>query len=561
MQRLYLSCCITSTTFNSVKTTTAIVTTTIHNKLLFSSTSSFLNIQKKSARKLNATTKFKSIPFAYHEELTVRVDNLNNLGLGVCRVPISIERREPTTVDENSSSPSSSSSFANSSDLPWVILVPNVIPGELVRIRIYENKKRHSNAQLIRVLEPQLQYRVQTPKCSLAGICGGCQYQHMTIEAQRYWKTKQVQEALNRITKSTYHNVQETLGNDQIWNYRSKLTPHYDVLENHQKSSTLKYEIGPMGFQQQSSHQLIDVPYCPLATEAINQHWSQMRNTIYHKAATDNSSLKQTRHTVLMRDTHEGVVTNTNQYVQSNIKIDLDSDDMNLQSRSSSSRQHNRLVFRYQAGNFFQINPSMIPIMIRCIIQHAITPKVQEERRITHILDCYCGSGLLAIATAAYVQQCVGIEVHETAVQEATVNARLNAVTNCAFIAATAETIFTATYQSPFLDCRNENETTDNSKNVDTSSTFVSVQSFPRDTTLVILDPPRKGCSDEFLHKLLEYRPQRIAYMSCNITTQARDIKPILAAGYTLKAVQPLDLFPHTRHIECLMVMENMNHV
>jgi tRNA (uracil-5-)-methyltransferase len=93
------------------------------------------------------------------------------------------------------------------------------------------------------------------------------------------------------------------------------------------------------------------------------------------------------------------------------------------------------------------------------------------------------------------------------------------------------------------------------------SSTFVSVQSFPWDTTLVILDPPRKGCSDEVLHKLLEYRPQRIAYMSCNITTQSRDIKPILAAGYTLKAVQPLDLFPHTRHIKCLMVIENMNHV
>jgi tRNA/tmRNA/rRNA uracil-C5-methylase (TrmA/RlmC/RlmD family) len=93
------------------------------------------------------------------------------------------------------------------------------------------------------------------------------------------------------------------------------------------------------------------------------------------------------------------------------------------------------------------------------------------------------------------------------------------------------------------------------------SSTFVSVQSFPRDTALVILDPPRKGCYDEFLHKLLEYTPQCIAYMSCNITTQARDTKPILAAGYTLKAVQPLDLFPHTWHIKCLVVMENMNHV
>jgi tRNA (uracil-5-)-methyltransferase len=506
----------------------------------------------------NVPRKFKPFPFEYHQELTVRVDNLNNMGVGVCRVPISTET---TTLTEEESTSSSL----------WVVLVPNVIPGELIRIRIYRNFPSHSDADLMEILEPQTQYRISTPKCSLSGICGGCQYQHMTIESQRYWKTKHVQEALERITKlTTIPIVQPTLGNDNIWNYRSKLTPHYDAPKKQKQdsltTSTTIYEIGPMGFQQQSSRQLIDVPYCPIATEAINHHWSQMRETLHHKAQTGTLSSVKKGATLLLLDTDDGVVTDHNQYVSSYLDILMndDNDDDNdydsktsntqmtdLSAQSNHHRRRRRLVFRFKAGNFFQVNPTMVPVMVDCMVQYALQ-KGTLTHRMTHVLDCYCGSGLFAIAMASHVEQCVGIEVNEKAIEEATMNARLNNVTNCVFIAASAEAIFSTNTHT----CKSTSLNASTTKTTTTTTTLPSVDTFPRETTVVVLDPPRKGCSDEFIEQLLEYGPQRIAYMSCNVVTQARDIQPMMAAGYDLTFVQPLDLFPQTRHIECLMILE-----
>jgi len=130
---------------------------------------------------------------------------------------------------------------------------------------------------------------------------------------------------------------------------------------------------------------------------------------------------------------------------------------------------------------------------------------------------------------------CVGIELNERAVGEARENAALNDIDNCHFVAASAEAIF----QSP-----------------DPVVGTTLVQDFPRSQTVVVCDPPRKGCSPEFLEQLYAFQPQRVVYMSCDPATQARDTKGIVANGYHITSVQPLDLFPQTRHIECLMVFE-----
>jgi len=146
---------------------------------------------------------------------------------------------------------------------------------------------------------------------------------------------------------------------------------------------------------------------------------------------------------------------------------------------------------------------------------------------MTHLVDCYCGSGLFAISAALHFDTVVGIEINNKAVKEATDNAVANNITNCQFQAATAEAI------------------------------FADIQDFPRDTTTVILDPPRKGCSEDFLAQLYKFAPRRIVYMSCDPTTQARDAQGIVGTGgYTITSVQPFDLFPQTRHIECLMIFE-----
>mgnify|MGYP003338428384 CR=1 FL=1 len=196
--------------------------------------------------------------------------------------------------------------------------------------------------------------------------------------------------------------------------------------------------------------------------------------------------------------------------------------------------------FRFMAGNFFQNNKYVVPLMVDAVLEAALVPVEKSGKAPSYFLDCYCGSGLFALTVGKHFKFCVGIEVNHKAVEEATENAKLNSITNCQFVAASAEAIFT----SPLALAIKENKSK-------------KIQDLPRNETVVVLDPPRKGCSRKFLEQLYEYSPQRIVYMSCGPVTQARDAKGIVeVGGYNIISIQPFDLFPQTKHIECLMVFE-----
>jgi tRNA (uracil-5-)-methyltransferase len=169
--------------------------------------------------------------------------------------------------------------------------------------------------------------------------------------------------------------------------------------------------------------------------------------------------------------------------------------------------------------------------MITHVIQEASAPTGDDnpKTKMTHLVDCYCGSGLLAIAGASHggFDTAIGIEVNSEAVKEAAANAELNGISNAKFLAASAENIFS------------------------------EIKDYPRESTVVIMDPPRKGASEEFLEQLLLFRPKKIVYLSCDISTQARDAKILCGSEtsrYVLGSIQPIDLFPQTRHIECCAV-------
>jgi tRNA/tmRNA/rRNA uracil-C5-methylase (TrmA/RlmC/RlmD family) len=139
-------------------------------------------------------------------------------------------------------------------------------------------------------------------------------------------------------------------------------------------------------------------------------------------------------------------------------------------------------------------------------------------------VDAYCGSGLFALACARAFERVVGVEVSESSVAFARENAAANGITNASFSAGDASSIF-------------------------------SGLGFPGDDTAVVIDPPRKGCDEAFLRQLFEFRPRAVVYVSCDPATQMRDLKGFLAAGYGVTAVQPFDLFPQTRHLECVITL------
>jgi tRNA (uracil-5-)-methyltransferase len=519
---------------------------------------------------------FISYPFTYRQEVDIKIESLTHRGWGVGRLavednaaPVEVEyekdnpdnvRRssnknkynddDDDNVNENDATTyTNNGNSSNSDDKRWVVMVPNVIIGELVKVRIFRNFKSYSEADLVEVLEFDVNQSRVEPLCPLAETCGGCQLQHMNIDSQREWKTSFVQQLLAQYNVTTATatapaieggasaavvTVQPCLGTDEIYGYRSKLTPHYQAPAKRKRGTQEKTPVAmidAIGFQKQTNRAILDVPHCPIATPAINRRYQELRHELLLEPPNSKKGA-----TLLLR--------------QANVDLDDDShpEAVTVHHQTYLTTRVRGLEFSYLAGNFFQNNLYVLPLMVDHVLHHAATvstgsigmdsntdttDSTTDTTMTTHLVDCYCGSGLFAVSAAAapnaqhHLTAIVGIEINDRAVLEATNNAIKNNVSAvCRFVAATAEGIFD------------------------------QIQDFPRDTTCTILDPPRKGCSPDFLAQLFQFGPAKIVYMSCDPSTQARDAQDMVAAGYTITSVQPFDLFPQTRHIECLMVLE-----
>mmetsp|Transcript_5010 Transcript_5010/g.7053 ORF Transcript_5010/g.7053 Transcript_5010/m.7053 type:complete len:589 (+) Transcript_5010:63-1829(+) len=486
--------------------------------------------------------KFQPWPFQYHEELTLTVEALTNRGIGVCRASISAT---DLPADRKITSEEESDESLDVENKGWVVFVPSVIPGETVRCRIYRNFRSYSEADLIEVIDKSAQ-RVE-PVCPLFAECGGCQYQHMDISIQREWKTSQVQELLERVGKldpDSFPSTKPTVGTDEVYNYRSKITPHYDKpIKTENGIGDLK--IRAIGFKKKTNRQLVDVPLCHIATDRINEKLADYREEKFLDALEGRLKKRKKGATLLLRDA---------------LIYDGAGEDSDVEPEPIVETDHNvyvktivkDLTFRFLAGNFFQNNPYMLPVMVDHVLE-AATPPNTAGNQMTHLIDCYCGSGLFCLSASKEFDVCVGIELNAKAVQEAQFNANLNQISNCKFVAASAEAIFLS--KDPVEVVTKETDPS-TGQIISEALTSTLVKDFPTDTTVVVIDPPRKGCSEEFLEQLYNFSPARVVYMSCDPATQARDTEGIVGAGYSILIVQPFDLFPQTRHIESLIVFE-----
>ncbi|MGF1450531.1 MAG: class I SAM-dependent RNA methyltransferase [Opitutales bacterium] len=399
---------------------------------------------------------FRPEPFAYHEEIEVTVDDLSNLGLGVGRTQAG-----------------------------WVVMIAFSLPGERVRARVFKNHANYSEADLLEVLTPSPD-RVE-PQCPLFGTCGGCQYQHLSADGQHRWKQQQVTGLLQRLGGLELE-AEPTHPSPRQYGYRSKLTPHYD---KPRRSGSDPSE-APIGFLRFGRRSLVDVPQCPIATEAINAALPQARAET--RAAMNK---KRKGGTVLLRDCLEGVETDP---------------------RADVSHRLLGKVFFYTAGEFFQNNPFILPELVPYALDQA------RGAGLDNLVDAYCGVGVFALCGADCFEQVAGVEVSAAAVHWARSNARINGVTNATFTVGQAEAIFAEI-------------------------------TFPGERSAMLIDPPRAGCDRAFLDQLLAFAPARLVYVSCDPATQARDLKILCEGGYTVERVRPFDLFPQTRHIESVATL------
>lgn len=414
--------------------------------------------------------RFNDRPFAYHQEIELTVTTLTNLGIGLGRVPLEGDPEGPG----------------------WVVMVASALPGERIRARVYRNHANYSEADLLAVVEPSP--RRIAPRCPLFGRCGGCQYQNLPYEDQLGWKRRQVAELIEHMA-GLRAEVAPVIGSPRPFGYRSKITPHYNAPREGRE-----VEIGFL--RQGSRFDIVDVPRCEIATEAINARLTVEREAVRRRAG---EGVLKGGATLLLRDASGAVTTAHHDRVVEEVPL---GDGPPL-----------RLSFR--AGDFFQNNPFILP---------AFAAYVRDQARASgarFLVDAYCGSGLFALASARAFERVAGVELSESSIAFARENASANAIGNASFLAADAAALFAG------LD-------------------------FPGRETAVVIDPPRRGCDEAFLRQLMGFGPRAVVYVSCDPATQMRDLRTFLAAGYSVTAIQPFDLFPQTRHLECVVTLSRV---
>lgn len=408
--------------------------------------------------------KFNDQPFAYHAEIELEIATLTNLGSGLGRVALPGE-----------------------AEAKWVVMVPFTLPGERVRARVFRNHKNFSEADLVEVLTPS-PHRV-APNCPLFARCGGCQYQHLAYAEQLAWKQRQVAELLQHLAGIEFA-VAPVIASPREFGYRSKLTPHFNPPRDPATTP-------PIGFLRQGTRfDLVDVPRCAIATEAINGRLTEVRAEVHARAAAGEFSRAAT---LLLRDAGGTVTTDYDAVVTETV---------------------GDLQLHFLARDFFQNNPFILPAFTGYVRAQAAASGAR------FLVDAYCGSGLFALASAPAFARVAGIELSESSIRFARENAAANRIANATFRAGDAAAIF-AGLEAEFAPAE----------------------------TVVVIDPPRKGCDENFLRQLFAFGPRAVVYVSCDPATQMRDLKHFLAAGYALTAAQPFDLFPQTRHLECVLTL------
>jgi tRNA/tmRNA/rRNA uracil-C5-methylase (TrmA/RlmC/RlmD family) len=547
--------------------------------------------------------KFNDQPFPYHAEIELEISTLTNLGSGLGR------------VDLPGSQLSAPDSLLTQPRSGWVVMVPFTLPGERVRARVFRNHKNFSEADLVAVLTPS-PHRV-APACPLFARCGGCQYQHLAYAEQLAWKQRQVAELLRHMAGLADFPVAPVVPSPRELGYRSKITPHFNPPraarggEHRRPGEELRAESGepdtenrgpsaermareraahspsappvarlsavnsqlsapaappPIGFLRQGTRfDVVDVPRCPIATDAINEKLPEVRARVHARAAAgeivrgatlllrDASGVVTTDYDAIITETIAQPASETGRGSEGRGSLASDAaaaapddgtahrapppanSDLQLSTsplQLAASAAAAPLTLRFLARDFFQNNPFILPAFTAYVRAQAAASGAR------FLVDAYCGSGLFALSAASAFERVAGIELSESSVRFARANAAANAIANATFTAGDAAQIFAGL---PAL------------------ATPETPDAFAPAATAVVIDPPRKGCDENFLRQLFAYAPRAVVYVSCDPATQMRDLRTFLAAGYTLTAAQPFDLFPQTRHLECVLTLVRTN--
>ncbi|UAL47896.1 23S rRNA (uracil(1939)-C(5))-methyltransferase RlmD [Sutcliffiella horikoshii] len=417
------------------------------------------------------------------------------------------------------------------------IFVQNALPDEEIKVKIIKVKKGYAFGRLEEIYKTS-PYRVDAP-CPIYKQCGGCQLQHLSYEGQLVAKQKQVKDVLERIGHLKDVPVHPVLGMDHNpWRYRNKA----QVPIGEREGGLIA------GFYQQRSHEIIDMKEC-LIQQEINDRVVQTVREICDKH--DVRAYNEKTHKGVLRHVmaRYGLVTGEVMVVLITRTPDIPNrkaiveeitaalpevksvvQNVNTKKTNVIFGEETRVLwgneyiydfigdikFAISARSFYQVNPEQTKVLYDKALEYA--DLTGEES----VIDAYCGIGTISLFLAQKANKVFGVEIVPEAIEDAKRNAELNEITNAEFAVGEAEVVIPKWYK--------EGNTAD----------------------VLMVDPPRKGCDEALLKTILEMKPKKVVYVSCNPATLARDLRVLEDGGYRTVEVQPVDMFPHTTHVECV---------
>ncbi len=375
------------------------------------------------------------------------------------------------------------------------------------------------------------------PRCPLSRKCGGCQLQNMDYPRQLKYKQETVVSLLGK-----YCHVNPILGMEFPYHYRNKVQAAFGLTRGGEIIS---------GVYQSSSHRIVKVNSCQIEDPTADRIIVTIRNLLPDFGIlpyNEDSRRGFLRHVLVRRGFASNQVMVVlvgakamfplkKKFTEALVRLhpEITTVVLNINSKSTSMLLGDReevlfgrgyiedtlcgYTFRISPRSFYQINPTQTERLYRTALEMA------KLKKTDRVLDAYCGVGTIGIIAAGQAGQVVGVELNGDAVRDARINARRNALNNIAFIQA------------------------------DAGEYMVELAQSGEKVDVVLMDPPRAGSDKAFLQSLLTLAPSRVVYVSCNPETQARDLRELIHGGYRVTAIQPVDMFPHTAHVEAVALL------
>jgi 23S rRNA (uracil1939-C5)-methyltransferase len=435
-----------------------------------------------------------------------------------------------------------------------VIFVEGAVPGDVADVLITKNKKDWAEGKAINIKEFSKERVI--PFCIHFGICGGCKWQMLPYEKQLQYKQQEALDAFKRIGKLGEINMLPIIGSLETIHYRNKLE---FTFSNKKFLTPLQLEDlgsdvwpgGALGYHVPRLYdKIIDIYECWLMDDVnnlirntlrdfsfknnysyydIKEHKGWLRNVIIRKCTTRALMVNlifgyddEIEREKICQHLLEKIPSITTLLYTINSKWNdtiYDLEPKIVTGNVYIIEELGNYKFKISPKSFFQTNTKQTEKLYNIVKDFANL----DNNNIVY--DLYCGTGSIGIFLSRYAKKIIGVDVIEDAIKDAKENAALNSIDHASF------------FCGDVIDICNDQFFTDNGR-----------------PDVVIVDPPRAGLHAKLVQKLLEISPEKIVYVSCNVATQARDLQ-MLGEKYSVEKLQPVDMFPHTHHIECVAVL------